>query len=104
MFKKKLSSVVVLLVISGCQLTGGQAAYEAEPIEMNSGEIVCCKITVNNTKNIDLVEVNFEKSADGSVKLSVKEKGVNASDPAAVMAETNKNILESLLNKVVTGN
>ena len=92
--------VPLITLLSGCSLMGGQAVYEVEPIITGTGKVVCCKVKVNNTKDIDLVTVNFEVDKDGAVKMSVKEKGVNASDPASVMAEANKSMVDSMLRMI----
>lgn len=90
--KMLLISLVMfsLLVLSGC---AGRAAYEAEPMSID-GKIVCCKISIDNTKDIELVDVQYESSADGSTKLSIKEKGVKTN--AAVAAENQGKLLDAV--------
>lgn len=101
--KKILIIGLCSLSLAGCIATGGQAAYEVEPIVAPDGSVICCKATVHNTKDVDLVEVDFQKLADGSIKMTVKEKGVKASDAAAIAAETNKALVDAVLKKVPIG-
>jgi len=84
-------ALLLLIVLCGC---AGQAAYEIEPIETNSGKIICCKATVHNTKDIDLVELDFETNPNGKTKLSVKEKGVKTN--AAIAAENQSKLLDAV--------
>ncbi len=79
--------ITLSILLTGC---AGRAAYEAEPIEV-AGKVVCCKISVYNNKDIDLVEVKYESKADGSTSLHVKEKGVKTN--AAVAAENQAKLL-----------
>lgn len=87
---KTLILLITILFLTGC---AGRAAYEAEPISLD-GKIVCCKISIDNTKDIDLVEVNYESYADGTTKLSIKEKGVKTN--AAVAAENQGKLLDAV--------
>lgn len=84
MFKKTLIATaigVALIATAGCALTGGETAYTIEPVNG-----VCCKVTVNNTKDYDKLKFRLEKRADGSISVSLDESGVSSSDPAAVGA------------------
>lgn len=93
----------IILLIIGVLLVGcsGRAAYEAEPIEVN-GKTVCCKISIDNTKDIDLVDVQYEHKADGSTKLSVKQKGVKTN--AAIAAENQGKLLDAVTSIIPKSN
>ena len=85
----KICTLFITLILSGC---AGKAAYEAEPISID-GKVVCCRVVVNNSKDIDLVEVNYT-SSDKGVTLSIKEKGVKTN--AAVAAENQSKLLDAV--------
>lgn len=95
-FKKPLIALVVLACLSGCALTGGKTAYTIEPIKVGSGEVVCCKVTINNSKDYDRLKFNLEKKPDGTIKVSLDESGVSASDPAAIAAANQSKLIDAV--------
>lgn len=98
--KFKLSLVLfTVLLLHGCAMMG-TTEYELEPIMLPNGDVICCKAIVYNSKNYDNLNFEFVKNADGSVKAVLKEKGVNATDPATVGAENNAKLLDTI-NKLI---
>lgn len=94
--KKSLLISCAILALSGCTLTGaGETAYTVEPISTPGG-LVCCKVDVKNTKNYDKFKFKLVKNTDGSMTIELNEDGVNASDPAAVQAESNSKLLDAV--------
>lgn len=92
-----LAIVGVLSVsISGCALTSGESAYTIKPIQVGTGEVVCCEVVVNNTKDYDKFKFNLEKKPDGTISVSLDEKGVSASDPASIAAANNAKLLDAV--------
>ncbi|MCP4392753.1 MAG: hypothetical protein GY804_00520 [Alphaproteobacteria bacterium] len=80
----------LLFVLSGC---AGKAAYQAKPISIN-GKIVCCEITIDNSKDIELVEVIYESTENGNTKLHIKEAGVKTN--AAIASQRQAQLLEAV--------
>lgn len=96
MFKKILIALPLASTLSACALTSGESAYTIKPIEISNGEVVCCEVVVNNTKDYDKFKFNLEKKPDGTISVSLDEKGVSASDPAAVAASNNAKLLDAV--------
>ena len=92
---KRVLILGALVALTGCStLTAGKAEYSVEPIELSNGSIVCCKVTVHNSKDYENLKAKIVKQSDGSITVELDEKGVNASTPAAVMAENNAKLLD----------
>lgn len=101
----KTMLMIVLLSLSGCASLGGQTNYTVEPIVKQDGTVICCKATVHNSKDYDSLKFKFVMKKDGTIEAVLDEKGVNASDPAAVMADSNGKMLDAinaLLPKVLS--
>ena len=94
----KLVIVPLALLLSGCQLltTAGRADYTVEPFITDSGKVICCKAVIHNSKNYSKFKFSFKTNPDGSVDLTLDEKGVSASDPARVSAENQSKLLDAL--------
>lgn len=97
----------VLLTLSSC-VASGRASYGAEieisPIQVTNTEtgiqeVVCCEVSANlsveNGKDIETVDFGAQKMADGSYKVWLKERGVDASTPAGVAAESVDGVTQS---------
>lgn len=97
---RTLLLVIMITFFTGCMLTSGTTEYSLEPIEMNSGKIICCKAHVYNSKDYDKLKFKFETKADGSVIISLDESGVSASNPNAVQAENNKALLQAVTSLI----
>lgn len=98
MFNKILTVLLVLMVfsVSGCLSNGGESAYNVKPIETNTGKIICCDVTVNNTKDYDKLKMKLVIGADGTIEFQLDEDGVDASTPAMIQAENNAKLLDAV--------
>ena len=81
--------ILMPLFLMGC---AGNTHYTLKPIETRSGEIVCCEAIVNNSKDYDSLIFNFKKKKDGTIEVSLDEKGVKTN--AAVAAENQGKLLD----------
>lgn len=105
MKKRLIMACVVSLTFSACTLTGGETAYTIEPVPTGGGDIVCCKVTVNNTKDYDKLKFRLDKRPDGSISVSLDESGVSASDPAAVASANQSKLIDAVTKLIpITGN
>lgn len=93
---KTILSCCISLTLSACALTSGKTAYTIEPIKIGDNDVVCCKVTVNNSKDYDKLKFNLEKKPDGTIKVSLEESGVSASDPAAVAAANQSKLIDAV--------
>lgn len=96
---KYILLILLALTLTACSLTG-TTEYSLKPIETSSGELVCCEATVYNSKDYDSLNFKFTKLEDGSYDVELDEKGVSASDPAQVQAESNSKLLDALLKAI----
>ena len=94
----KILIILMVVLLSGC---AGQALYEIKPIEKKDGSLTCCEVKINNSKDIDLVEVNFKISEKGAIDLTLKEKGVKTN--AAVAAENQGKLLDAVTSIIPKG-
>ena len=90
--------ITLTLLLSGCQLltTAGRADYTVEPFVTESGKVICCKAVIHNSKNYQKFKFTFKTNPDGSVDVTLDEKGVSASDPAKVNAENQGKLLDAM--------
>lgn len=88
------------VALSGCMITGGETAYTVEPIAVGGGGVICCKVTVNNTKDYDKLKFRLDKRTDGSISVSLDESGVSASDPAAVASANQAKLLDAVMGLI----
>ncbi len=89
--------ISTFLLLQGCLLTGGNTAYTIEPIPIGTnGDAICCKVIVNNSKDYEKLKFNLEKKPDGTINVSLDESGVSASDPAAIAAQNQAKLLDTL--------
>lgn len=95
----RFSILLLIVLLSGCT-SMGVTEYELEPIIKPDGSLVCCKATVYNSKDYDQLKFKFKVGKDGNVEVSLDEKGVNSSDPAAIGAENNGKMLDAI-NKLI---
>ena len=97
-YKKSLVALAISGNLVGCSLLGnsGETGYSVKPIILADGTTVCCEVEVQNTKDYDKFDLEIEKKADGSLKLSLKEKGVSSSDPAAVAAQNQSKLIDAV--------
>lgn len=103
----KTLMLITTLLLTGCISNGaGESAYTVKPIKTNDGKVICCDVNVNNTKDYDKLDMKFTIGADGTIEFQLKEDGVNASDPAAVAAQNNAKLIDTVskLVPVSTGN
>lgn len=94
--KRVILSCGMSFMLSACALTGGKTTYIIEPIKVGSGEVICCKVTVNNSKDYKRLKFSLEKKPDGTIKVSLDESGVSASDPAAIAASRQGKLLDAV--------
>ena len=94
----KIITILLTFLLSGCQLltTAGRADYTVEPFVTEAGATICCKATIHNSKNYDKFKFTFKTNPDGSVDVTLDEKGVSASDPAKVNAENQGKLLDAM--------
>lgn len=100
MFKKTLIalSITASLSLTGCLSTSnsGESAYNVKPIETNTGKIICCDVTVNNTKDYDKLKLKLVIGKDGTINFELNEDGVDASTPSMIQAENNSKLLDAV--------
>lgn len=95
-----LLTILLTIALTGCISTSGTTEYSIKPIETASGKLVCCEATVYNSKDYESLKFKFKKLEDGSYDVELDEKGVSASDPAQIQAESNSKLLDLLLKAV----
>jgi len=96
---KLIMSSIILLLLSGCQMLSGvmgQTEYTVEPIVLADGTVVCCKVNVFNSKDYENFKFKLKKNVDGTIEVTLDEKGVNASDPATVNAQNQGKMLDTI--------
>ena len=95
---KILAITLLAITLSGCSLlsTAGNSDYTVEPFITESGATICCKATIHNSKNYDNFKFSLTTNPDGTITVTLDEKGVNASDPARVSAENQSKLLDAL--------
>ncbi len=91
-------------LLPGCALTGGTAAYTLEPVAVGGGNVVCCKVTIHNSKDYDKFKFEIEKKPDGTIIVSLDERGVSSSDPAAVASENQSKLIDAVTKLIPVGN
>ena len=95
--KTKLAvAMTIAMAVSGCSMLGlsmGETAYSMKPIKID-GELICCELIANNTKDYEGVDFTYEKDKDGAIKMSYKVEGVSATDPATVMQQNQAKMLD----------
>lgn len=92
------------VAMSGCSAIegdAGKAHYIVEPV-IEDGVIVCCKVDILNAKDIGKVRAYANKKEDGTYEIILEEEGVNSSAPMQVMAEQNKQMMDTLLKVLLT--
>ena len=101
---KKAILFSILLVLGGCANLNnhGVARYTVEPIVIGeegdsaNSVVVCCKVSVFNTKDVGKVHVELEKGANGSVKLVLDEETINATDPTTAAQLSQLRLIQAL--------
>lgn len=91
----KYLTFIFALLLTGCS-TMGTTEYELEPIVKEDGSVICCKATVYNSKDYDSLKFKFKIAKDGTIEAVLDEKGISASDPAAIGAENNGKMLDAI--------
>ena len=97
---KQIMPIVILTTLSGCVSITGETDYTLEPMKLPSGEVVCCKAHIRNSKDYDKLQFKMVKKPDGTIEVELVEKGVSASDPATVNAENQQKLLD-IMTKVI---
>ena len=95
---KLITLIIAVMALSGCSLlnTAGNSDYTVEPFVTDSGKVICCKATIHNSKNYDKFKFSLTAHQDGTITVTLDEKGVSASDPARVNAENQGKLLDAL--------
>jgi len=94
--KKVVLAVAMVTTLSACVMTSGTTEYSLEPIVTDTGDVICCKANVYNSKDYDKLKFRLTKNADGSMTVTLDEEGVSATDPAAVAAENNAKLIDTV--------
>jgi len=89
--------IIGLLALGGCT-SAGEARYTLTTQLDSEGKATSFSIDIHNTKNVGEVLATVTLPDGTSILLS--EKGVDASGPMSVMAESNARLLDSVLGVV----
>lgn len=104
-FLEKIVLLFLLLaVLSGCSLIegrAGQAHYTMEPVVVGD-QVICCKVDIFNAKDIGKITATAHKLDDGSYEIILSEEGVNSSAPMEIMANQQKEMMQLLMQMVLT--
>ena len=90
--------IVAVALLVGCA-QGGVAHYKMETKLDKEGKPEAFNVDIYNTKNIG--EVIASVILPDGTEILLQEKGVDASGPMAVMAESNKALVDSLLGGAI---
>ena len=101
---KAIVIALLALILGGCSLlnNAGKSNYTVEPFVTDSGKVICCKATIHNSKNYDKFKFSLTTNSDGTITVTLDEKGVNATDPARVNAENQGKLLDALTGLLPT--
>ena len=99
---RKLITLITIILLSGCSSLGlnlGISEYSIEPVILADGS-TSWKALVYNSKDYDSLKFTIEKGKDGTIKVTLDEKGVSATDPATVAAQNQAKMLD-VFNRLI---
>jgi hypothetical protein len=93
-------TLLMLLALSGCGMfsTVGEAEYSMTTVLNKDGTVHSFSVDIHNTKDIGEVLATITMP-DGTTVL-LQEKGVDASSPMRVVAESNSKLVENMLTLI----
>ena len=100
---KKLLMLFVVAV-TGCASiqNAGTASYSVKPFVGADGKPVCCEVTVNNGKEIALLEAKVIKKGD-DYEVYLREEGVVAFEGQRIAAGAAKSLAASAVKAAAIG-
>ena len=89
-------SLALAAALTGC------ATYSVEPFyDAESHQVLCCRATVTNSKNIETVNFDATES-NGTYRIHFVETGVSASAPIAAAAIAASEVSAAVTSAAVT--